>query len=528
MKKRILLVTAELADVAPIGGVAEYILGLASSLQLAGHDVKIALPRYGFLQALNPETILPDLTVWPGYVHEHHTVVQGLSIPNLTDPERKIPILLIGQHTHFDGAMRLKDVHQAAGQGPEPWEEFSRAVVDYVVASHKKWAPDIIHCHDGHTALVPVYISQLKQQMLWPSKRCRTVLTVHNLLYQGKGGNDRYWHAGIDDILYGGVYGHYGDTNAFKAGLYLADAVSTVSYTYRNEICERSDVGFGLEGVLDDLRHRGRLRGIVNGINESRWCVGGLPYYCASDADEMKKQRETLLTARRHAKLAVIRSLGWSDSDLDVPFVSIRGRWDEQKGFYPFIDALDGPDRILSNARVLLVTWGEPNLDDAVPPDHPNPDSAHRSRRYWKGVQDLSWINPGRLRVNPPALAGPANLELHYLASDFLVVPSRYEPCGLIQMECQRYGTIPIVRRTGGLADTVSECETIAYPSPNGFTFENFHWGDIAYAVKRATDRYVSFRSGSDGYLGWMIDNTLLQQNSWDARIPQYEALYGF
>ncbi|MGO8673467.1 MAG: glycogen synthase [Capsulimonadaceae bacterium] len=533
MGKRILLVSAELAGVAPIGGVAEYILGLASSLQLAGHDVRIALPRYGFLQARNPETVIPDLIVWRGYPCEHHTRVQSFFVPNLTDPDRRLPVILVGQHPHFDGVMKPEYVHTGPGQGPEPWEEFSRAVVDYVLAVQQSWDPDVIHCHDAHTALVPAYIHQLKHYGTWRANGCRTVLTVHNLLYQGKGGGYRFWYAGLDDMVYGSVFSHNGETNAFKAGLYLADVASTVSYTYRNEICDTSAVGFGLEGVLGDLRQHGRLRGIVNGINESRWCVGDLPYYHATSTSELMDQRQELLAAKQAAKRDLLQALDWPESDISVPIVSMRGRWDDQKGFYPFIDSLESmarttSGRILDWARVLLVTWGEPDLGAPMPDNLGDPEPVRRSRHYWGTLLDLASRRPDRIKVNPPILAGAPNLGRHYLASDFFIVPSRYEPCGLIQMECQRFGTIPIVRRTGGLADTVAECATPMYPSPNGFTFEGFHWGDLTWAVKRAVDRYYGFQNGHDDYLGWMIDNALLQQNSWDARVPQYESLYGF
>jgi len=529
MPKRILIVAAELAGVAPIGGVAEYVLGLASSLQMCGHDVRIALPRYQFLLAKwNPETVMPGLTIWPGHVHEHRADVLGFSVPNLTDADRKLSVVLIGQHGHFDAAAQPEDVYRGAGTGPEPWEEFSRAVADYVVAVDGQWRPDVIHCNDGHTALVPAFVSQLKQEGHWPAFECHTVLTVHNLTYQGRGGSDRFWHAGLDDMLYGSVFGQYGQTNAFKAGLILAGAVSTVSYTYMNEICDSSLVGFGLEGVLGDLRIRGRLRGIVNGINEKKWQIDGLPYYRAKDDSELKDQRAKLLAAKRKAKKELIKSLGWPASDITVPIVTVRSRWDEQKGFYTFIDGLEGPGNILDRALVLFVTWAEPNLAETVPFDHPNPEPVHRSRHYWGTLLGIAERHPDRIKVNPPILAGTANLERHYLATDFFAVPSRFEPCGLIQMECQRYGTIPIVRRTGGLSDTVAECFTPAYPSPNGFTYENYHWGDLVWAVQRAVDRYRAFQDGNDDYLGWMIDNTLQQQNSWDVRVPQYEALYGF
>jgi starch synthase len=273
--------------------------------------------------------------------------------------------------------------------------------------------------------------------------------------------------------------------------------VNTVSRTYAREICGSSEYGFGLEGVLRLLRdRRGNFLGIVNGVDEHRWVMDGLKY---NGADSMAR----VARAKSGARRSPFRRLKWKAAD--GPVVAFRARWDEQKGVRLLVEALPALAEI---ARLAIVTWGTPG-----------PTS--RLRELWQALDAFAVANPGRIAVNPDPLTAPGATAAHYALADFFLMPSRYEPCGLAQQECQRFGTIPIVRATGGLADTVAEEEVAAFPSPNGYVFHDFHAGAMLDAVRRAVGDLPDAEKRRT-----LIDAALRQRNDWESRLAEYEALY--
>jgi starch synthase len=305
--------------------------------------------------------------------------------------------------------------------------------------------------------------------------------------------------AGLPESLFSvDRFEYYGQANCMKAGLVSADVCNAVSRTYAEEICQSSDFGFGLEGVLLGLRRAGRLYGIVNGIDEDRWRMAGLKYDGSDSVEE-------ILRTRKDARKPLFADWKWKNDS--VPVTSFRGRWDKQKNARLLAECAT---EMICSAKCIVVTWG-------------NFEATPELREAWKRLNDLAKERPDRLVINPSQLKDVDATALHYTVSDFLLMPSRYEPCGLAQMECQRYGVIPIVRKTGGLADTVSESETGRLPSPNGFLFDDpDEQYDMLDAVRRAVRVFKDKSS-----LERMIMNALLQKNSWETRIAQYEALYG-
>jgi len=251
---RILLVSAELADVAAAGGVAEYVLGLAAALLAMGHDVRVVMPKYRFLlEKFHPRSILTNLWVRTGAPHNtdvlqpHNTDVLQFELDVHKDGSLKLPILLTGSHPHFEGIKSARDPLYPKPPPGMPWPEhdswiaFCRAVVELLLSSSGDWQPDVIHCQDVHTALVPVYVSQLRwNHVPGFANHCRTVLTIHNLEYQGRGYRSLVSRAGLPDELFHSLFEFHGIANTFKAGMYTADAVSTVSVTYAQEISSRA------------------------------------------------------------------------------------------------------------------------------------------------------------------------------------------------------------------------------------------------------------------------------------------------
>jgi len=496
-KRKVLLVATEVAPLACVGGVAGYILGLAGALRRRGHDVRIAVPGYAFL--LKNATLLTERLVvglGVGATQVGNVYEASVDVPGETDLQ--LPVYLFSVHPHFATARDTKDVYSWPNH--EPWIAFCRSVLDFLGSHTSQWAPDAIHCHDAHAALLATYIRHLRETNPdAPIAGARTLLTIHNLLSQGLGDPGLVAYAGLPSSLFSiDCFEYYGRANCLKAGLVSADTVNAVSRTYAQEICSGPDFGFGLEGVLLGLRRAGKLYGIVNGIDENRWRMPGLKY---DGTDSM----DGILRARRDARKALYADWKWKDDA--APVLSFRARWDEQKGARILAESMP---EITDFARCVISTGEVPGTTPEL-------------RKAWTTLDELAKARPDRLVINPPQLGPPEATALHYTISDFLLMPSRYEPCGLAQMECQRFGVIPIVRKTGGLADTVSELETDRLPSPNGFLFEdslNDH--DMIEAARRA---YRAFQNKVA--LKRFIQNTLLQKNSWDTRITQYEALYG-
>jgi starch synthase len=491
---KVLIATPELAELAPVGGIAEYVFGLASALLEKGHDVRVVLPLYDFLAAQPDKKLLKErlvIRLGPGASEATPVYTRDLELQEGSD--RKLPVVLLGSHKHFATVRQPGEIYNWPDH--HPWIVFSRGVVDWLL-SEDDWQPDVIHCQDAHTALIPVFIRQLRSREVPFASRVKTVLTIHNLLNQGAGPRDLVTFAGLPDECFDQLFEYYGMSNCFKAGLLTADAVNTVSRTYAEEICETSDFGFGLEGVLRMRRDGGKLRGILNGIDEDRWMMEGLRYDGSDSA-------ETVARSKHNVKQTIFSQWEWQNPG--EPVIAFRGRWDEQKGVALLVAALSA---MAEMAQIVIVTWGKP---DATP----------RLKQLWKALGAMEEANPGRIKVNPKVLSTLDGTKMHYAIADFFLMPSRYEPAGLTQQECQRFGTIPIVRKTGGLADTVAEEQITDFPSPNGYVFSDFHPSAMLEAVKRAVGDFADLTKRSA-----LIANTLRQRNGWESRLADYEDLY--
>jgi len=493
--RKILLVAAEVSPLVPVGGIAEYVLGLASALRAKGHDVRAVIPAYGYLRSKDgvnriAERVVVELGVGASDITDaYETAVECPGRPGLT-----LPVYLLSDHKHFTSCRSRDDVY--GWPNHEPWIAFCRAVIDFFGAAKAPWRPDVLHCHDAQAALVSTYVKHGRN--VGSLSSARAVLTIHNLLAQGVGEPGLVAYAGLPWSLFSvDCFEYYGQANFLKAGLVCANAVNAVSRTYAEEICSGPDLGFGLEGLLNGLRLAGKLHGIANGIDDNRWRMPGLKYDGSDSVDG-------ILRARKDARKALYSDWKWKDDG--APVLSFRARWDEQKGV-----------RILAENMLDMIGFARCIISTGEVPG-----STAELRDAWAALTKLAKAHPDRLVLNPPQLDPVEATALHYSISDFLLMPSRYEPCGLAQMECQRYGVIPIVRKTGGLADTVSELKTDRFPSPNGFLFEEFLTAREMIAASR---RAVSAFQDKAAFKR-LVQNALLQKNSWDTRVKQYEDLY--
>ena len=372
------------------------------------------------------------------------------------------------------------------------WEDipkfcfFSKAVL--AVLNFMEWIPDVIHCHDWQAALVPVYLRTRFDNT--PVGSARTMLTIHNLRFQGICGIDhlKYW-TGLPDYLfdYPVFKINEGEANMFKAGLAFADRVTTVSSTYAEEI----QTGFYGEGLDGHLRyHRDKLHGIVNGIDVELWNSRTDKLLAATYGEE------DVLAQKPANKRALQEQLGLEEDDSKM-VLGLISRLTDQKGL-DLVNAIF-PDMLDENTQVVILGTGDPRYENAF--------------RYYESENKGS--------VCAYISYNESLAHLIYAGADALLVPSLFEPCGLTQLIAMRYGTVPIVRETGGLKDTV-EPYNDETDGGNGFTFDRYEAGLLLDAIARAKALY----NGDRARWNEMVLRDMAKDVSWENSASQYLALY--
>jgi starch synthase len=361
---------------------------------------------------------------------------------------------------------------------------FSRAVVE--CALRLRPAPGVIHCHDWQTGLIPVLLANLARGDK-KSRKIATVFTIHNLGYQGIFPREAMNLTGLDWPLFNPEGLEFWDRiNFLKGGMVFADLLTTVSRKYAEEI-QTPEYGFGLEGVA--RRHRDKLTGILNGANYDNWNPSAdpyLPFHYSSQAPGGKAACKQALQAELDLTV-----------DLKTPLVGMVSRLAEQKGIELLLASADS----LVNSGIEIAVLGL------------GPESVHQR------LKELSARWPQRFRC---AIGYDTRLShLITAGSDFMLMPSRYEPCGLNQIYSLRYGTIPIVRATGGLEDTVTDIREDP-ASGNGFKFREYSPNAFAETVELAVDFY---RRGGDIWKKLMA-NAFAADFGWSQSARYYLEVY--
>ncbi|HPZ81451.1 MAG TPA: glycogen/starch synthase, partial [Candidatus Atribacteria bacterium] len=362
---------------------------------------------------------------------------------------------------------------------------FSRAVFEYLV----RWQEGsfLVHAHDWQSALLCAYIVKY-----WPSYRPRPekiVFTIHNLAYQGIGRGDLFRLINLPGQLFTHEYlEFYGNLNLMKAGLIFSDVITTVSPTYAREICS-PEFGEGLDGVLRAIAQKKKIVGIVNGIDKEVFNPATDPLlpanYDLSSPEKKGINKENL-----------IREFFPGAKDFSWPVISFVSRLVEQKG----VDLILQDPGFFFN---LPVYWFFLGTGEEV---------------YEKALKDMEEKYP---QVVAAIRFDEELSHLVYAASDLLLLPSRFEPCGISQMIAMNYGALPVVRRVGGLIDTVIDYPFNPYLS-TGFQFESFSFSDLSKAVTRALDTYLENRE----LWNTMVANAMQSDFSWENSIPRYLEIY--
>ncbi|MEO0137501.1 MAG: glycogen synthase GlgA [candidate division WOR-3 bacterium] len=362
----------------------------------------------------------------------------------------------------------------SAGDYPDNFERFT-LFAQAVVCLLKEVKFDVVHCHDWQTGLIPLYIKKYGLNI-------KTVFTIHNLGYQGRFPVEKFPALNIEwDYFTPEGIEFYGDINFLKAGIIYADAVTTVSPTYARQI-QTPEYGFGLEGVL--TKYRDKLYGILNGIDYRIWNPENDPLiyepytnYAGKKKNKSALTSELLLDARR-------------------PLLGMVSRIAGQKGFDILIKVLD--DILTLNYCFVLLGFGE--------------------EFYCEKLKKFANSYPGQISVNIKFDEKLAHRI--YAGSDFFLMPSKYEPCGLGQMISLRYGTVPIVHKTGGLADTVFAFDPVTLAG-NGFVFDTYSPESMLDTLKYAHTIYCQ-----ETIFAQLSENCMKYDFSWNNSAKEYKNLY--
>ena len=431
---RVLFASSEATPFAQTGGLGEVCGSLPHALARAGCDVRLVLPAYGAILRRFPA--LPEharlrIAGYPGTCRVLALeLAPGLSLwlvdaPALFDRDG-------GPYADSHG----RDWHD----NPHRYACFSRAVAQ--LALDPTWRPDVVHCHDWPTGLVPALLAEVPD-------RPATVFTIHNLAFAGLCDRDTFDHLGLPPAWWDWQQLEFHGQCAFlKGGLVFADRLTTVSPTYAQEILTPK-FGHGLDGLL---RHRAHaLTGILNGIDTEAWN----PH---SDQHIAARFDGTDLDARLANKRALQQAFGLEPAAGHL-LLGVVSRLTDQKGIDLLVDALR--DLGAEDVQCVVLGSGEPRLE--------------------RSLRELAIERPAHVAVR-----FGYDLELShrlFAGVDAFVMPSRFEPCGLSQLYSQRYGAVPIVRRTGGLADSVLDA---AHPQGTGFVLEEASSGALVAAIRRA------------------------------------------
>jgi starch synthase len=480
----ILMASSEVVPFAKTGGLADVLGALPVELARLGHRCTVMLPAFRCAlncgQPIEPTGI--DLSI-----HIGSKTVEGRILQSRL-PDSDVPVFLIAQDDYY-----LRDeLYGIDGSdfvdNCERFVFFSRSVLEAIKLLNLE--VDVVHAHDWQTGLVPAYL-KAEYKGVPGYERIVSLFTIHNLSYQGT-----FWH--WDMLLTGLDWKYfnwhqmefYGKLNLMKTGLVFADALNTVSARYAEEI-QSAPLGCGLEGVLQQRREV--LSGIINGVDYSVWDPAHDPHLAKNyNADSFAAGKEA-------CKAALQTELGLPVQPR-APLIGLIGRLVDQKG----LDLASGV--IQEWVRGHDVQWailgtGEPKYHQLFA------NLAERSGH--KVAAKLTYSEALAHRIEAGA--------------DLFLMPSRFEPCGLNQLYSLKYGTVPVVRATGGLADSITDCtpETLASHTATGFSFREYEVRALAEALLRACDAYTQGQVWPQ-----LVETGMRQDWSWARSARQYVDLY--
>ncbi len=466
---KVLMVASEANPFAKTGGLADVVGALSPTLRARGEDVAVMMPRYWNINVQGMPCVYDDLRVWFGPASYTTRVFRTI--------ERQVPYYFLDCPQLFDRDGLYGDANGDYPDNHIRFAVFSRAVLRLV---RHVFRPHVIHCHDWQSALVPIYMRTrfgTDPTFLAP----KAVLTIHNLGYQGIFTKEILPEIELDaDLFVPERLEYFDKLNLLKGGIIYSDAITTVSRTYAREI-QTEELGFGLDGVL---RSRSDvLAGILNGVDYTEWDPATddlIPaHYSADD-----------LVGKNACKSHLLAELGLAQENLDRPLIGIVSRFVNQKGFDLIQEV--APELMKEGVALAVLGTGDPE--------------------YEQFFRDLAAAWPDRVGVR----IAYDNRLAHQIeaGADMFLMPSFYEPCGLNQIYSLRYGTVPVVRATGGLDDTIDE--------DTGFKFREYSGSALMDALRAAV---IVWRGDRERWTAIMRAG-MRKDFSWNVSATEYSALY--
>lgn len=470
---KILFAASEAYPFVKTGGLGDVVGSLPVSLKRHDLDIRVILPKYGDIHKKYKEKMR----------YMGHTYVelgwrkQYCGIETLKYNE--ITYYFVDNEYYF----KRPGYYGYYDEG-EKFIYFAKAVIESI--SVTGFEPDVIHCHDWHTALLPFLI----KNTYWNSKyqNIKTMLTIHNLKYQGVFSKNILREVlGLDDSYFNTECFEFFDAvNLLKSGMIHADMITTVSPSYSEEI-QYPYYGENLDGVLRKYNYK--LHGILNGIDSNI-------YNPENDSQIYANYGPLSIEKKIENKLIFQKENGLPQGE-NIPIVSIVSRLTEQKG----IDLINGVIHDIMQSDIQLVVLGTGSFE------------------YEEMFKNLVWQYPNKIRIFMKFDEGLSRRI--YAASDMVLMPSKFEPCGITQMIAMKYGALPIVRETGGLKDTVLSCEANKKQG-TGFLFHDYNAHDFLYTLQRAIKKYYE---NKDQWKRWVL-NAMNQDLSWTQSAYQYKHKY--
>ena len=478
--------TSEAVPYAKTGGLADVSASLPKALALRGHSVSVIMPFYpqqtGHLNLTFDGKF--DLL---GVPFGNRTEWASVRIKKLSE---NLTFFFIEYNQFFDRPALYDWNGNEYNDNAQRFIFFSRAVMECILSLNLN--PDILHLNDWHCALCAVYLRSHLYADSPAFRSCRSVMTIHNIGYQGNFDKGNIYWTGLGwEYFNWHCLEFYDRLNLLKGGIMCADMVSTVSRTYAEEILS-PQYGFALDPALRHRTYQGRLRGIANGIDAEEW---------NPERDSRLPQTFSVqdMSGKQVCKRYLQKRFGLPER-AETPVFGLLSRLAYQKGLDVFAAALE--DMLYHNDfQFILIGSGEPGLQDHF--------------RY------LAWKYPEKLSA---FIGYASDRDSHLLeaGSDFFIMPSRYEPCGLNQMYSMRYGTLPVVRQTGGLADTVMNYSPDTLSHSTGFVFHDLTPDALRGTIRWAAGIYHS----SPAAILQMRKNSMTTDFSWDHTASQYEKMY--
>lgn len=482
---KVLIVSPEVVPFAKTGGLADVAGALPKALASLGHEVKVILPKYKLIdeRKFNLKEVpvnLPEITL--GEKKEK------IGLKSTTVKNSQVEYLFAANDYYFEREELYKDPETGLDykDNHERFILFARGTLE--ILKSIGWRPDVVHCNDWQSALIPAYLKTIYAGDPF-FKDTVAIFSVHNIAYQGNFPKETFKKIGVKHELFypTSPFEYWGNCNFLKIGISYADVLNTVSEQYMVEIQSSNEFGYGMEGILrtrtDDLY------GVLNGIDYQEWnpeIDKLIPFnYSADDLSGKNKNKKHLL---KLSGLPVTRK--------EIPLIGMISRLADQKGFDLLAEIKD--ELMKLNLKFVILGTGE--------------------KKYHELLSDLEEKYPKKLKVN---LTFDNKLaHLIEAGADMFLMPSRYEPCGLNQLYSLKYGTVPIVRETGGLADTIQDYN-LETEQGTGFVFKDYDSEELLTAVKRALDAYQDREKWKKLMLSGMHKDF-----SWEASARKYVQLY--